>query len=569
MFKLILEFMKQPMKSIQMFLIYFILFFYASFEIHATQNAFTPTTAPYYGTAAYPYWGKYIKTPFSSVQAASWVNTDGVIVGWDWSLPSFVKAPKKSTFSLFRNFGLNATNLNALTKPNFVCKPTVAHWINWKDLEPTKDNFTFTALISNIRLCYSKGYSSIVRIHSSAIDFAPTWLNTQEGAPILPKLAGAKMQNYDVRDPRFHARYLKLVEAIGKSGIPQMKEVVGLYVGYASKSLGDEGIGPYHYTLTGNDTVQHVIERLNAWANITVGVRDKVFMGGPSNYGMGLGFGIRRGFVEMYLYNIPNNDIGQLMDANNYLYVDETNPIISKNLFHGEENEEYDEKWATAANDFRFGTSTESFPYRFFTSNLRMLQMRCNEVLNYEQSLNPPMTAWVGQELGCTVDEAPDVWCFLRESYLKKPLTPVKNFERWLFQRDALGYETTPAVKIEQAIKMWMVDPEKYYDYIAREGKKIGFKIDKNWQGVKQPLAFKVSLFDHNLGTLNLKYYNGKKTVTLSKSLKGDNLLKTYTFFVSDFKPGGKIGENFDFSLEAGTNTKSIVVSIVRVIQAN
>ena len=539
------------------------------FNTYVKLQASTPTTAPYYGTAAYPFWGKYVKTPFSAISAATWINTDAVVVGWDWSLPKFVKVPKKSTFSLLRNSGLNQTKLNALTKPTFDCKATVAHWVNWKDLEPTKDNFTFTQLIANINLCYSKGYSSIVRIHSSATDFAPTWVNTVEGAPILPKETGAKMQNYDVRDPRFHARYLKLVEAIGKSGIPHMKEVVGLYVGYASPSLGDEGIGPYPNTLTGNDTVQHVIERLDAWANITTGIRDKVFMGGLSNYGIGKGFGIRRGFVEMYLYQIPNSDIGQLMDANKYLYVDETNPIISKNLFHGEENEEYDEKWATAENDFRYGTSTESFPYRFFTSNLRMLQMRCNEVLNYEQSLNPQMTAWIGQELGRTVDEAPDVWSFLRESYLKSSGgIPVKNFERWLFQRDAPGYTTTSAIQINQSIQMWMVQSGKYYDYIAREGKKIGFNIDKNWTGVKDSVAFKISVMDYNAGTLNLKYSNGTELLTLTKPLLGDSLLKTYTFFVKDYKNGANIGGKFDFTLEAGDDTKSLVVSFVRVVQA-
>ena len=369
------------------------------------------------------------------------------------------------------------------------------------------------------------------------------------------------MQNYDVSDPRFHARYLKLVEAIGKSGIPKMKEVVGLYVGYASDSNGDEGIG--------DDTKQHVKERLDAWANITDSVRGKVYMGGSSNYGLAKGFGIRRGFVEMYLYYIPSSSIGQKVDSNGYLYIDETNQIISKNLFHGEENEEYDEKWATVENDFRFGTTTESFPYRYFTANLRLLQMRCNEALFNNFSLMPEMSAWVGQELGRTIDEAPDVWSCLRESYVQNSGNiTVKNFERWLFQRDTTGYTTKPAVKINQAIKMWMVQSGKYYDYVAREGQKIGFNIDKNWTGVKDSLAFKVSLLDHNAGTLNLKYFNGKELVTLTKPLLGDSLLKTYTFFVSDYKNGANIGGKFDFSLEAGTNTEKIVVSMVRVVNA-
>jgi len=36
------------------------------------KPAVTPTTAPYYGTATYPYWGTYVNTPISSVKAAPW-----------------------------------------------------------------------------------------------------------------------------------------------------------------------------------------------------------------------------------------------------------------------------------------------------------------------------------------------------------------------------------------------------------------------------------------------------------------------------------------------------------------
>jgi hypothetical protein len=45
--------------------------------------------------------------------------------------------------------------------------------------------------------------------------------------------------------------------------------------------------------------------------------------------------------------------------------------------------------------------------------------------------------------------------------------------------------------------------------------------------------------------------------------------LRTYTFFVSNFKIGGKIGGAFDFTLEAGDATSKLVVSFVRVIQSD
>ncbi len=531
------------------------------------QSPSNPAAAPYYGTARYPYWGKYDPVPMTEVRAQPWVKTDGVVVGWDWSLPNFVKPPKQSTFSLLRT-GLSTTELNKLEKPGFPCKPSVAFWISWKDLEAVQGTYTFNQLISNIKLAYSKGYQSIVRIHSSATIFAPSWV----GNLSISTWVGSKVTNYDVKDPRFHTLYLKLVEAIGKSGIPQMPEVTGLYVGYASGSYGDEGIGPYSGSdgRAKNDTVKHVRERLDAWAKITKGVEYKVFMGGESYYGQNLGFGIRRGFVEHYMYNAPNDYIGQKVDANGYLYVDESVTLIARNLFQGEENEEYGTDIASDKFSFRFGPTTESFNYRYFSSNIRVLQMRVNELLNHKDALMPEMLAWVGQNLGRTIDEAPDVFCFLRETRVLS--TDMRNFERWLYQRDAVGYTTKATQKIYydnyQSINVRSINGEAMHDKIAREGKKIGFNIDKNWPGIKDSLAFKVSLFDHNAGTLNLKYSNGNEIVTLTKPLLGDSLLKTYTFFVSNYKNGANIGGKFDFTLEAGENTKSIVVSFVRVIQS-
>ena len=529
-----------------------------------------PTTAPYYGTLNYPYWGIYNKTPIADIKAANWIEKDHVILGWDWSLPAYVKPAAKSNLVLARNGGLNKSKIENLPAVNFPSNPVIAHWVNWRDLEPVEGQINFQPLIENIKLAYSKGYKSVVRIHFSATTFAPEWIK-KYNIPIRKEKSKnpPKVTNYDISHPEFHKRYIRFVEALGKSGIPIMDEVSGFFLGYASPSFGDEGIGPYaEKEAAANDTVKHVIERIDAWAKACKGVEYKVTMGGLSNYGLAKGFGVRRGFVEMYLYHIPSPSIGQYIDKQGYLYVDEANPIIAKNVYNGDENEEYEEKWATESRLFRFGKTTESYPYRYFTSNIRLLQMRCNDLLVNEFALLPEMLAWVGVNMGKTIADAPDVWCFLRESYIKENGgQPIKNFERWLFQRDAPGYTTTPAVKINQAIQMWMVQPDKYYDFIAREGKKIGFNIDKNWQGVKAPLAFKITLLDQNPGILNLKYFNGKKLITLKKPLAGDGMLKTYTFFISDYKNGANIGDKFDFALEAGKNTKSIVVSFVRVIQ--
>ncbi|MDX1286443.1 MAG: hypothetical protein R3182_15615, partial [Draconibacterium sp.] len=372
--------------------------------------------------------------------------------------------------------------------------------------------------------------------------------------------------NYTPGHPEFHKRYIKFIKALGESGIPHMEEVKGLFLGYASPSNGDEGIGPFpEKEADANDTIPHVIERIDTWAEVCEGVEHKVFMGGLSNYGFSKGFGIRRGFVEMYLYHIPDEHIGQKLDENNYLIVDESNHVIVKNLFQGEENEEYEEKWATDWRDFRFGRTTVSFPYRYFTANLRLLQMRCNYLLNNEFSLLPEMLSWVSLELGRTRKDAPDAWCFLRESYIKENGgQAVKNFERWVYQRDVPGYETKPVVKIEHPIKMWMVEPGKYYDYIARKGQKIGFDVDDSFIASDRSFAVKVSWIDKGTGSWSLVYQGLEGIEKRTVKCKNTDTVQTATFFIeADFS---KKSIPFDLEIQ-GADGYEPVISFLRIIK--
>ena len=514
----------------------------------------------------YPFWGEYLKTPVSEIKPASWPEVDTIIEGWDWSLPADVNPAPKAYLCIARNSGLGKNKIEILPEINFPCNPVVSHWVNWSLLEPEEGKINFQPLIENIKLASRKGYGSIVRIHFSAIDFAPEWIK-KYNIPIRKENKENPIKtNYDPGHPEFHKRYLKFIKTLGESGIPQMDEVKGLFLGYASPSNGDEGIGPFpESNADANDTIMHVRERIDAWAEACKGVEYKVFMGGLSNYGFSKGFGIRRGFVEMYLYHIPDEHIGQRLDENNYLVVDESNHVIAKNLFQGEENEEYEERWATDWRNFRFGHSTVSFPYRYFTANLRLLQMRCNYLLNNEFSLLPEMLAWVSLEMGRTKEDAPDAWCFLRESYLKENGGhPVKNFERWIYQRDAPGYETTPAIKIEQAIQMWMVEPGKYYDYIARKGRKIGFDIDDSFISFNNKFAVKISYVDQGTGTWSL-VFQGLTNVE-SRKVKCENTgkIKTATFFMNaSFQK-----KTLPFDLEIhGDNGFEPAISFIRLVK--
>jgi len=544
-------------------------------------------------SSAYPYWPSYQfleVNQLKQIKAQKWINKEHVIDGWDWSLPDFVEPSLRSMVGLQRTFRLEDAYqpLNLKFKSN----ATAVLWVKWRDLEPSMGEFNFQPLIDRIKQANSLDMKVLLRLlcHSKTRGTgndlkegdAPLWLEDL-GVNLLPQERYRGNLNFDPSHPEFHKRYLILIDELAQSGIPEM--VSAAYVGYASPTYGDEGIGPYgERNGAANDTVRYVRERLDAWGNAFKGMEHKVFMGGFSDYGIKNGFGVRRGFVEMYLYNIPNGELGQYIDENGYLTVDEEAPVMKYNCFNGEENEEYGAIWATRERENRFGTTTASFPYRYFMSTLRAIQMRCNYVLTRGHVI-PEMLPFLSLELGRTVGNTPDVWTFLSTSYLKGRTynqhdykvrvqsekekaagIETKNFERWLYQRDAEGYETQPAVKIKQPIEMWMVQPGKYYDYIARSGKQIGFDIDDRWTSRTKNSALKVTYFDNYKGELKLLFNKGENAKRLS--LKGDKKLKTATFLVSNIE-SNSMDHGYDFTLEAGGQTEKIVVSMVRVVDTN
>ncbi|MBB3697001.1 hypothetical protein KMW28_21845 [Flammeovirga yaeyamensis] len=547
-------------------------------------------SARYFDELSFPYWPsyKYLEIDeLSSISPQKWITEDHVLEGWDWSLPPNTKPAPSSLVGLQRNIGLHKDfkDLNLQFESNSVG----ILWVKWRDIEKEPGVYDFSKVIKRIKQAKKVDTDILLRIlchaRSRGSDDkalqrgdAPLWLDNYH-IDLLPQKTPKHNINYNPASPVFHYQYLKLIDALGKTEIPKL--VKAAYVGYASPSFGDEGIGPYgEKNSAANDTVPHVRERLDAWQNAFKGMESKIFMGGPCDYGFQKGFGVRRGYVEMYYYNIPNHDLGQYLDENGYLMVDENSPILKNKTFNGEVNEEYEEDWATSNRGFRFGKDTSGFPYRYFMSNLRALQMRCTYI-HTTGHLIPEMLPFISLELGRTVEDTPDVWSFLTTSYIgskyyqnhdyrNRQITDqeksygieLKNFERWLYQRDAEGYETTPAVKINHPIKMWMMEKGKYYDYIARSGQKIGFDIDDRWNEGKK-LAIKVSYFDQNKGGLVLKYNAGEMQKAIST--EGDGKLKTATFVLPKIQKNS-MDHAFDFTLESNLADENIVVSMVRVI---
>lgn len=540
----------------------------------------------------YRFWPEYKKIEIEKCEMPEWISTNAIRPGWDFSLPAAVTPKSNAGLVFSRIFSLN--DVPKLAPVNIKANPMLSIWVRWAELEPEEEKFQFDRLEKVIALAESKGYGVEIRpltaiarreaLPGANFDtnrlFAPGYLSKLNIPVVDPEKNEANMRiyNYDVTHPEFHRRYVRFVKALGNTGLLQRPGVKSIVVGYASPSFGDEGIGPKG--MKQNELPEHVKERLDAWAEAAKGVPGKVLMCGECQYGFSKGFGTRGGFVEMYMYKIPFEALGQRIDAQGYLNVDESTPLILHGGALGEENEEYEEWWAGPKG--RFGQTTESFSYRYFSASLRMLQMRTSIVLLNPFSLIPELTSYASLEMGRTVNDTPDVWCFLRENRMHalnykdrdwegRPFTPdemekgfpCKNFERWLYQRDSAGYETEAVLPTPMPVRQWMIQKDQDTDWIARKGRKIGFAVDDRFlPQTPQNVIFKISYYDGIKGSFQLVYKKNGTPVRETITTTGSDEIRTATIYaVASFEAKG-----FDYDFEIQSEEK-VPISIVRVVK--
>ncbi len=181
--------------------------------------------------------------------------------------------------------------------------------------------------------------------------------------------------------------------------------------------------------------------------------------------------------------------------------------------------------------------------------------------------------------MGRKVTDSPDAFCYLRQSIVrgssagkKSKEFAIKNFERWLVQRDRDGYRTQATIKVPQHKSMWMVPKNYKFDYIARRtdlasgNSRIGFALDDRFgSGGPHSVAIKVTYHDIGKGKWSLVYTKpggsvGRRTV----QCKGSKKALITTFHIIDACFSGK-GEAFDFHIEA--SSQDATVSFVHVIK--
>lgn len=178
--------------------------------------------------------------------------------------------------------------------------------------------------------------------------------------------------------------------------------------------------------------------------------------------------------------------------------------------------------WYTENEFFRNEWPRDELWLRWFTSSMRLLQMRRQWVavgnnLEFLEQLDPEFLRYVELSLGKTSADSPDAWCWLREGYPKRD-RPLKNYERWLFQRDiAPDGITRPAKRVEigsfaRSNRYVFAEDHEFQARstdVARGRRAIYFRVDPDF--VRQPAkrwALVVSYLDQGDARWQVGYSN-------------------------------------------------------------
>jgi len=385
--------------------------------------------------------------------------------------------------------------------------------------------------------------------------------------------------------PEIRDAFNDLVRAFGDQGYPEHELIASTYIHGISLSRGEEfwldQTTIDYLELNGNFSPQAlddwITSRMDAYAEAFAGVEYKLAWVGK--YGVwsycetayadlalqfvqhawDIGAGNRSSAVERY-HLWPNEPaLGQAVDENGYLTVDESIPPIAGERCFGDENEEYGDAWV-----WRFGSRAgEAQRYRF--SMLRALQMRTRFLWTSTaaEEINPPLSVYAEYSFGKNVHTSPDAWCYLKETPVGTYVTPagvIRNFERWLLQRDVPGGVTVATERVEREFNAGGEgDAGDYFDYVARrtdianDNPYIYFDLDDRFSS-DGPIAIKVELRDSSSTSWWIEYMNADSqlTATPAQETTADGEVRTVTFTISDAQMTNGLPHDMDFRIVCG-----------------
>ncbi len=491
-------------------------------------------------------------------------------------------------------------------------------WTSWAALEPERGVYNWDLVEDRLSRAAAGGYQ--LNMHLMSLTYGGG--DEDRGIVIDQKVPDWVFEEFDLTDddivnlgweydiliiPAWKAEireaYNDLVRAFGERGYPQSPQLAAAYIHGVSPSRGEE----FWMTQTALNVLENdhgfsttvldewITSRFDAYGEAFTGVEHKLVWVGKQgawryvNSGeyedlamrlvqdaWDMGAGNRSSAVEYFDLWTNEPALGQDVDDNGYLLVDETIPPINSMRFFGDENEEYGPQW-----EWRFGSSAgDAHRYRF--SLLRTLQMRMRFLWTNDvaEMINPPMSNYVGMCLGKTVENSPDAWTYLREtpttSY-HSPAEVFRNFERWLMQRDLPGGITVATQRTFREFNSGgsqSIGPDQWYDDVARRtdvstgNPYIYFDLDDRFH-VSGTVQIKVEILDDNQASWHLDYTNTNYDVVSTEIFtnQGDGGIKTVTFEIyhPSFLNGLDNGMDFRIACDGPDDVTVRWVRLVRI----
>ena len=287
------------------------------------------------------------------------------------------------------------------------------------------------------------------------------------------------------------------------------------------------------------------------------------------------GCGVRDGFTEPFNRFAWRPDWGLNLvteGAFRYSVIDEKHPLISaERRFFGTENEDFDVLWPDVKHYHWIKLAT-----------LNMLRLRMNWVFLGDYRVAPDLLQYMRRTMGRKVQESPDAWVALRQSrdsylvsdQLGDGTENIRNFERWLYQRDlAPDGKTVAAHRIEPPAQFRELNGgswEALRTDHAHGSDFIYFNVDDQFmKGGRNPVMVKVTYLDDHAGEWRLEYDAGAKAVwKQSKPIQNiqDGKWKTVSFQLDDAAFENRQRGWADFRI-ANDGQHDLTVRFVRLIK--
>jgi len=489
-------------------------------------------------------------------------------------------------------------------------------WTSWAQIEPERGQYDWDYLDNLFDTADAAGYRVSLQIRSivrgggnlargivipSAV---PDWVFTEFDLTEDEVVNLGGDWNIEVIPgwrPDIREAFNDMIRALGERGYTQRPSLGVMYIHGISPSRGEEfWLEPWQVRLLESragfsaTVMQDWIEsRMDAHAQAFgaqvgktawVGKVDIWHYSGEDyrqaawslvEYAWDLGIGNRSSIVERYHIALQEPALGQSLDDDGYLYTDETIPPIATERYFGDENEEYGPNW-----DWRYG-GTHGDWQRYRLAMLRVLQMRMRFLWTgaAAEQLDPALSTYTRYALGKNVETSADAWAYLKEAAVSRSLTPagvIRNFERWLLQRDMPGGVTVPAERVDRSFNSGGASDDAegaFYDYLARrtnvaEGERcIYFDLDDRFH-TTGPVAIKVEILDDAAASWRIEYVDqaGDLATTTAYLGSGDGEPRTVTFTIDDARFDNDLEHGMDFRIICDSDA-DVTVRWVRLVR--